>query len=43
LLKRIATPNLEISALADVITATHEKQVPWDNYSLVGDVVVLAR
>ena len=45
LLKHIATPNLEISALmkrvrADVIAATHEKQVPWDHSSLVGDVVL---
>jgi uncharacterized caspase-like protein len=45
LLKYIATPNLEISALmkrvrADVIAATHEKQVPWDHSSLVGDVVL---
>ncbi len=45
LLKHIATPNLEISALmkrvrADVITATREKQVPWDHSSLVGDVVL---
>jgi tetratricopeptide (TPR) repeat protein len=45
LLKHIATPRLEISALmkrvrADVIAATHEKQVPWDHSSLVGDVVL---
>jgi Tfp pilus assembly protein PilF len=45
LLKHIATPRLEISALmkrvrADVIVATHEKQVPWDHSSLVGDVVL---
>jgi Tfp pilus assembly protein PilF len=45
LLKHIATPNLEISALmkrvrADVITATREKQVPWDHSSLVGDVIL---
>jgi tetratricopeptide (TPR) repeat protein len=45
LLKHIATPNLEISALmkrvrADVIAATREKQVPWDHSSLVGDVVL---
>jgi hypothetical protein len=25
---------------ADVITATHERQVPWDHSSLVGDVVL---
>ena len=45
LLKHIATPNLEISALmkrvrADVIAATRDKQVPWDHSSLVGDVVL---
>jgi tetratricopeptide (TPR) repeat protein len=45
LLKHIATPRLEISALmkrvrADVIAATHEKQVPWDHSSLVGDVIL---
>ena len=45
LLKHIATPNLEISALmkrvrADVIAATREQQVPWDHSSLVGDVVL---
>jgi tetratricopeptide (TPR) repeat protein len=45
LLKHIATPRLEISALmkrvrADVIAATREKQVPWDHSSLVGDVIL---
>jgi tetratricopeptide (TPR) repeat protein len=45
LLKHIATPKLEISALmkrvrADVIAATREKQVPWDHSSLVGDVIL---
>jgi Tfp pilus assembly protein PilF len=45
LLKHIATPRLEISTLmkrvrADVIAATHEKQVPWDHSSLVGDVIL---
>jgi tetratricopeptide (TPR) repeat protein len=45
LLKHVATPGLEISALmkrvrADVIAATHEKQVPWDHSSLVGDVIL---
>jgi tetratricopeptide (TPR) repeat protein len=45
LLKHMATPSLEISALmkrvrADVIAATHEKQVPWDHSSLVGDVIL---
>ena len=45
LLKHLATPSLEISALmkrvrADVIAATKEKQVPWDHSSLVGDVIL---
>ena len=45
LLKHMATPSLEISALmkrvrADVIAATREKQVPWDHSSLVGDVIL---
>jgi len=45
LLKHIATPALEISALmkrvrADVIAATRERQVPWDHSSLVGDVIL---
>ena len=45
LLKHMATPSLEISALmkrvrADVIAATHNKQVPWDHSSLVGDVIL---
>jgi uncharacterized caspase-like protein len=45
LLKHLATPSLEISAVmkrvrADVIAATHEKQVPWDHSSLVGDVIL---
>ena len=45
LLKHIATPGVDVGALmrrvrADVIAATHEKQVPWDHSSLVGDVVL---
>jgi uncharacterized caspase-like protein len=45
LLRHIATPGLDISTLmrrvrADVIAATHKKQVPWDHSSLVGDVVL---
>jgi hypothetical protein len=45
LLKHIATPGVDIGALmrrvrADVIAATREKQVPWDDSSLVGDVVL---
>jgi len=39
LLKHIATPNVEIGTImrrvrADVVTATHERQVPWDHSSL---------
>jgi uncharacterized caspase-like protein len=42
LLKYIGTPGLEIRSMltrvrADVIQATHEKQVPWDHSSLTGD------
>jgi uncharacterized caspase-like protein len=45
LLKHIATPSLEISALmkrvrADVFAATREKQLPWDHSSLIGDVIL---
>jgi len=45
LLKNIATPGLEIDALlkrvrADVMTLTHDQQVPWNHSSLVGDVVL---
>jgi uncharacterized caspase-like protein len=45
LLKHIATPGVDIGALmrrvrADVIAATREKQVPWDDSSLVGDVLL---
>ncbi len=45
LLKHIGTPGLDITTVmrrvrADVITATREKQVPWDHSSLIGDVVL---
>jgi tetratricopeptide (TPR) repeat protein len=45
LLKHIATPGLEIRSMmtrvrADVVTATNEKQVPWDHSSLIGDVIL---
>ena len=45
LLKHIATPNVEISAVmrrvrADVIAATREQQVPWDHSSLIGEVIL---
>jgi tetratricopeptide (TPR) repeat protein len=45
LLKHIATPNVEISAImrrvrADVIAATREQQVPWDHSSLIGEVIL---
>jgi len=45
LLKHIPTPGLEIGSLmkrvrADVYKATHERQLPWDHSSLIGDVVL---
>jgi uncharacterized caspase-like protein len=46
LLKYIETPGLEVSSLmkrvrADVVTATRDRQVPWDHSSLMGDVVLV--
>ena len=43
LLKHIAAPGLEVRQMiskvrGDVLAATEQKQVPWDNSSLVGDV-----
>jgi hypothetical protein len=43
LLKYLATPGLEVRQMltrvrADVARATHDRQVPWDNSSLRGDV-----
>lgn len=43
LLKHMATPGLEVRQMiskvrGDVLAATDQKQVPWDNSSLVGDV-----
>jgi uncharacterized protein len=43
LLKRVDTPGLEVRQMisrvrGDVLAATDQKQVPWDNSSLVGDV-----
>ena len=43
LLKHIAAPGLEVRQMiskvrGDVLAATDQKQVPWDNSSLVGDV-----
>lgn len=45
LLKHIATPGVDIGTLmrrvrADVVAATHEKQVPWDHSSLMGEVIL---
>ena len=45
LLKHLATPNVDVGLLmrrvrADVIAATREKQEPWDNSSLVGEVIL---
>jgi uncharacterized caspase-like protein len=43
LLRHIATPGIEVRQMltrvrSDVATATAEKQIPWDNSSLRGDV-----
>jgi uncharacterized caspase-like protein len=43
LVKHLRTPNLEVRQMltrvrADVATATGNKQIPWDNSSLLGDV-----
>ena len=43
LLKHVGTPGLEVRQMisrvrGDVLQATDQKQVPWDNSSLVGDV-----
>jgi hypothetical protein len=43
LLKNMATPGLEVRQMlsrvrGDVLTATDQKQTPWDSSSLVGDV-----
>ena len=43
ILKHIRTPGLEVRSMlsrvrADVMAATGNKQIPWDNSSLVGDV-----
>jgi uncharacterized caspase-like protein len=45
LLKHIATPNVEIGTImrrvrADVLAGTHERQVPWDSSSLIGEVIL---
>lgn len=45
LLKHIATPDLEVRSMmtrvrADVLSATHDRQIPWDHSSLIGDVVL---
>jgi uncharacterized caspase-like protein len=45
LLRHIATPNVEIGTImrkvrADVVAATHERQVPWDSSSLIGEVIL---
>jgi tetratricopeptide (TPR) repeat protein len=48
LLKRIATPGLEIESMMkqvrlDVIAATQNRQVPWGHSSLVGNVYLKGR
>jgi tetratricopeptide (TPR) repeat protein len=45
LLKHLPTPNLDIGLVmrrvrADVLAATHDRQEPWDNSSLVGEVIL---
>jgi hypothetical protein len=45
-LKHIATPGLEIRSMmtrvrADVLSATRDKQLPWDHSSLIGEVVLV--
>ncbi|NVO14654.1 MAG: tetratricopeptide repeat protein [Rhodoplanes sp.] len=46
LLRHLATPGTDIGTVmrrvrADVVTATREKQVPWDHSSLIGEVVLV--
>ena len=46
LLKHLADPGVDVGVImrrvrADVIAATRDKQVPWDNSSLVGEVVLM--
>jgi len=46
LVRNIATPHVEVRQMisrvrADVLAATNQKQVPWDNSSLVGDVYLV--
>jgi uncharacterized caspase-like protein len=46
LLRHLATPATDIGTVmrrvrADVVTATREKQVPWDHSSLIGEVVLV--
>jgi uncharacterized caspase-like protein len=45
LLKHLADPATDIAVVmrrvrADVIAATHQKQIPWDHSSLIGDVIL---
>ena len=47
LLKRMTTPGLEVRQMisrvrGDVLTATDNRQTPWDSSSLVGDVYLAA-
>jgi uncharacterized caspase-like protein len=46
LVKHLKTPGLEIRQMltrvrSDVVKATRAKQVPWDNSSLLGEVVLV--
>jgi hypothetical protein len=39
LFRNIGTPGLEVQQiLTPVVAATHSKQVPWSNSSLLGEV-----
>jgi uncharacterized caspase-like protein len=45
LLKNLATPNVEIGTImrrvrGDVAADTHERQVPWDHSTLIGEVIL---
>jgi uncharacterized caspase-like protein len=46
LLKHLTAPGVDVGLImrrvrADVIAATRDKQVPWDDSSLVGEVILM--
>jgi uncharacterized caspase-like protein len=48
LLRHLATPGLEVQAMltrvrADVVAVTHNRQVPWSNSSLLGEVFLAGK